>query len=201
MSWDEDVPTGWKLMYSAPGLAEGEAPPLPASVADRHLFAGGLAGAERVRQWALYLSPDRAALTARAELGGGAVCGHPGVAHGGLLAAMLDDACGGLFLASGRNGYTAALNISYKAPVFIPAAGVRLRVDVRTDREEPSASRPGAAKVHFSASILSEDGSTMHTVATALFITKPVASSGGATNAAFNKAAEAAVASPQPLQQ
>ena len=187
MAWAEDIPTGWKLMFSSPGLAEGEAPLLPTSVAEKHLFAGGLAGEERVRQWALFLAPDRTALTARAVLGGGAVCGHPGIAHGGLLAAMLDDACGGLFLASGRNGYTASLHVTYKAPVVIPAEGVRLRVDVRVDREEPSASRPGAAKVHFHAAIKSENGQLTHTECVALFITKPVASSGGATNAAFNK--------------
>lgn len=169
--WTDGVPPDWRLLFSVPGLSEGDAPPLPSRVAARHLFVRSLAGAERVRQWALFLSPDRTALTGRAELGTGGLCGHPGMAHGGLLASLLDDACGGLFLASGRSGFTVNLSVSYKLPVFIPAEGVRLRVDVRLDREEPSASRPGSMKVFLTAAIRSADGETVHALCTALFMT------------------------------
>jgi acyl-coenzyme A thioesterase PaaI-like protein len=86
---------------------------------------------------------------------GADVCGHRGVAHGGLSAALLDETLGGavyLFKAGVREGggvtpsipgataqwagvpaFTAALDVAYKAPV---PAGATLAVAARVDRVE-----------------------------------------------------------------
>ena len=169
-----DAPAGWTELSSR----------VPAFLS-RHLLTAGLAGDGKLCSWRLFMSPDATALCARAELGGGALCGHPGVAHGGLLAALIDDACGALFIAGGRSGYTAALNVNYKAPVMLSDSGstTTLVVDVTLEREEASASRPGAKKVFFAATV--RGGSTVHTTASVLFVTKAVPGS-------FNAAAAAA---------
>ena len=144
----------------------------------QHLLTAGLSGPGQLSRWALFVAPDGRALAGRATLGGGALCGHPGIAHGGLLAALLDDACGALFIAGGRNGYTAALAVTYRKPVLLAAAaaageGTRLRVDARLEADEPSASKPGVRKVSLAADVRSADGAVLHASATALFITSP----------------------------
>jgi len=173
-----DAPAGWTELSSR----------VPAFLS-RHLLTAGLGGDGKLQSWRLFMSPDASALCARAELGGGALCGHPGVAHGGLLAALIDDACGALFIAGGRSGYTAALNVNYKAPVVLAESGsTSLVIDVTLEREEASASRPGAKKVFFAATV--RGGSTVHTTASVLFVTKAVPGS-------FNAAGDGAAAPPQ----
>ena len=157
-----DAPAGWTELSSR----------VPAFLS-RHLLTAGLGGDGKLQSWRLFMSPDASALCARAELGGGALCGHPGVAHGGLLAALIDDACGALFIAGGRNGYTANLNVQYKAPVLLPeGASTPLDIDVKLEREEESSSRPGAKKVFFAVTM--SGGSTVHATASVLFVTKEV---------------------------
>ena len=46
------------------------------------------------------------------------MCGHPGVAHGGSTAAMLDQFFGILFATLAPRGFTANLNINYRKPVL-----------------------------------------------------------------------------------
>ncbi|KAK8805646.1 hypothetical protein WA158_002302 [Blastocystis sp. Blastoise] len=49
---------------------------------------------------------------------GDQMCGHPGVAHGGSTAAMLDQYFGILFAFLAPRGFTANLNINYRKPVL-----------------------------------------------------------------------------------
>lgn len=57
---------------------------------------------------------------------GQSACGHPGIVHGGALAASFDDAFGSLFFSRRvGNGFTARLEIDYKRPV---PAGTPLRL-------------------------------------------------------------------------
>jgi len=160
---DDGVASDWRAL-AAPGGG---------ALHPQHLLTAGLSAAGQLSRWALFLSPDGRRLAARASLGGGALCGHPGVAHGGLIAALVDDACGALFICGGRNGYTAALSVTYRKPVVLAAAGTRLRVDVRLEADEPSASKPGVRKVSLAAEVRSADGAELHASATALFISSP----------------------------
>jgi acyl-coenzyme A thioesterase PaaI-like protein len=50
---------------------------------------------------------------------GPALAGHPGIAHGGLISALLDNTLGYAFFATGLgNGYTASLHVNYKRPLL-----------------------------------------------------------------------------------
>jgi len=62
---------------------------------------------------------------------GESACGHPGIVHGGALAASFDDAFGSLFFSQHiGNGFTARLEVDYKRPV---PAGTPLRLVTRVD--------------------------------------------------------------------
>lgn len=94
-------------------------------------------------------------------------CGHPTLVHGGALAAVLDDVCGVLFLSLGQSGFTANLNINYRAPV---PAQAPLVVEARVDRIETA--RSGARKVYIKAVVKGADTGRVHVDAEALFIAK-----------------------------
>jgi acyl-coenzyme A thioesterase PaaI-like protein len=65
----------------------------------------------------VFISPDRQRIVAFVECGD-ATCGHPKFVHGGCSAALVDDACGSLFFASGiGNGFTAKLETNYRRPM------------------------------------------------------------------------------------
>lgn len=65
---------------------------------------------------------------------GKSACGHPGIVHGGALAASFDDAFGALFFSRRvGNGFTARLEIDYKRPV---PAGTPLRLVSEVDSIE-----------------------------------------------------------------
>ncbi|KAA0150469.1 hypothetical protein FNF29_05272 [Cafeteria roenbergensis] len=65
---------------------------------------------------------------------GKSACGHPGIVHGGALAASFDDAFGALFFSRRMgNGFTARLEIDYKRPV---PAGTPLRLVSEVDSIE-----------------------------------------------------------------
>jgi acyl-coenzyme A thioesterase PaaI-like protein len=133
----------------------------------------GLAGEEKIKDYTLRVSKDKTKLVATATLGG-QVCGGPKIIHGGVLGLLLDDTMGTLFVASGRSGFTASLNISYKKPVV---RGTAVSIEVSIANVEESKSRPGAEKVTFFGKIVEAtpaEGTepVVFTEATALFITK-----------------------------
>lgn len=51
--------------------------------------------------------------------------GPSGIAHGGAIAAVLDEAMTAVIFAAGRRGFTANLNVNYKAAIPI---GARLKI-------------------------------------------------------------------------
>uniref|UniRef100_A0A7M4FTT5 Acyl-coenzyme A thioesterase THEM4 n=1 Tax=Crocodylus porosus TaxID=8502 RepID=A0A7M4FTT5_CROPO len=90
--------------------------------------------------------------------------GHPGFAHGGSTAAIIDSTIGGCAIFVAGRVMTANLSIDFKNP--IPLGSVVL-VDGKVNRME-------GRKVFLSCQVWSADGQTLHAEATALFIHKPV---------------------------
>ncbi|KAG8409042.1 hypothetical protein J3459_010468 [Metarhizium acridum] len=69
-------------------------------------------------------SPVAGELVSLLALLGRGVNGHTNVAHGGLVATILDDTMGmvvGLHRSPGMSGYTASLNIKYRKPLRTPS--------------------------------------------------------------------------------
>jgi acyl-coenzyme A thioesterase PaaI-like protein len=66
------------------------------------------------------------AFTARHE-------GAPGIAHGGAVAALVDDVCGGLLFVVREPAVTRTLNVEYLKPVLV---GVTYHLVARVDRRE-----------------------------------------------------------------
>ncbi|KAM6395313.1 LOW QUALITY PROTEIN: acyl-coenzyme A thioesterase THEM4-like [Rhynochetos jubatus] len=86
--------------------------------------------------------------------------GHPGLTHGGAVAAMVDGALGACAVAVAGRVLTANLSIDYLAPIPL---GTVLLVDGRAERLE-------GRKVFLSGHVRSADGDTLHARATGLFI-------------------------------
>ncbi|XP_019412437.1 PREDICTED: acyl-coenzyme A thioesterase THEM4 [Crocodylus porosus] len=86
--------------------------------------------------------------------------GHPGFAHGGSTAAIIDSTIGGCAIFVAGRVMTANLSIDFKNP--IPLGSVVL-VDGKVNRME-------GRKVFLSCQVWSADGQTLHAEATALFI-------------------------------
>lgn len=59
--------------------------------------------------------------------------GAPGIAHGGAVAALVDDVCGGLLFVVREPAVTRTLNVEYLKPVLI---GVTYHLVARVDRRE-----------------------------------------------------------------
>nr|XP_013807471.1 PREDICTED: acyl-coenzyme A thioesterase THEM4 [Apteryx mantelli mantelli] len=86
--------------------------------------------------------------------------GHPGFAHGGSIATIIDSTIGSCAISVAGKVMTANLSIDYVNPV--PLGSVVL-VDSKADKVE-------GRKVFLSCKMQSVDGSTLHAEATALFI-------------------------------
>ncbi|NXI43183.1 THEM4 thioesterase, partial [Galbula dea] len=86
--------------------------------------------------------------------------GHPGLTHGGAIAAILDATLGTCALAVAGKVVTANLSIDYLAPVPL---GTVLLVEANTERME-------GRKVFLCGQVRGADGDTLHARATGLFI-------------------------------
>uniref|UniRef100_A0A8C4KRE9 Acyl-coenzyme A thioesterase THEM4 n=1 Tax=Dromaius novaehollandiae TaxID=8790 RepID=A0A8C4KRE9_DRONO len=86
--------------------------------------------------------------------------GHPGFAHGGSIATIIDSTIGSCAIFVAGRVMTANLSINYMSPV--PLGSVVL-VDSKVDKVE-------GRKVFLSCKVQSVDGGTLHAEATALFI-------------------------------
>ncbi|XP_075580678.1 acyl-coenzyme A thioesterase THEM4-like [Pelecanus crispus] len=86
--------------------------------------------------------------------------GHPGLTHGGAIAAIIDNTLGACALAVAGKVMTANLNIDYLAPVPL---GAVVLVDGRAERLE-------GRKVFLSCQVRGADEDTLHARATGLFI-------------------------------
>lgn len=84
--------------------------------------------------------------------------GAPGIAHGGAVATVLDDALGTLLVVLRRPAVTANLNLDFRAPAFL---GRALDVEAWTDRV-------GGRKLHLGGRLL--DGDDVIAEAQALFL-------------------------------
>eukprot|EP00468_Gymnochlora_sp_CCMP2014_P008237 CAMPEP_0167761174 /NCGR_PEP_ID=MMETSP0110_2-20121227/12017_1 /TAXON_ID=629695 /ORGANISM="Gymnochlora sp., Strain CCMP2014" /LENGTH=155 /DNA_ID=CAMNT_0007647811 /DNA_START=84 /DNA_END=551 /DNA_ORIENTATION=+ len=89
---------------------------------------------------------------------GDALCGHEGLAHGGLLATILDDAFGALcFVSNKTTGFTANLSINYRKPVPLPSKlliRTRVKDKVRRKRYMLGSIEDGEGKVFVEGSAL-----------------------------------------------
>ena len=155
---------------AAPAPPAGEWRPIRTQPRELRSLLSTLALADQaLLRYELRISPDATRLRALVTLGERA-CGHPGIVHGGALAAVLDDAFGALFFHSGvGSGFTANLNVDYVRPV---PAGTELSLELERVRVEPSKS--GASrKVFMQARVAAAaDEREVFTRATALFIAK-----------------------------
>jgi acyl-coenzyme A thioesterase PaaI-like protein len=84
--------------------------------------------------------------------------GAPGIAHGGAVATVLDDALGTLLVVLRRPAVTANLNLDFRAPALL---GRPLEVEAWTDRVD-------ARKLHLAGRLL--DGDDVVAEAKALFL-------------------------------
>jgi acyl-coenzyme A thioesterase PaaI-like protein len=86
----------------------------------------------------------------------------PGLAHGGVIAALVDEAAGSLLIAQGLRFVTAHLDVEYIAPVPI---GQRLTITARLD------SRHGRKHT-----VITElhSGTTLLAIGRVLFLTVPI---------------------------
>lgn len=105
---------------------------------------------------------------ALAELGDG-VCGHPGITHGGVSAALHDDTLGGLAYTLKRDGvagippgpaFTVALEVAYKATV---PAGAAVLVSARVDRVD-------GRKLWLASELRTQPDGVLRNTAKALFV-------------------------------
>ncbi|KAI8619019.1 HotDog domain-containing protein [Chytriomyces sp. MP71] len=113
------------LLAYTPGLnlvkgCQEEAPDLFA----QHLLRGrSLYGPQRIEYAIQAFHPCDKTLVKIAKFGPN-LCGHPGIVHGGMIAAFFDDAFGSIFFmdAEGRHsGVTANLTVNYRSPMLAPS--------------------------------------------------------------------------------
>ncbi|KAF2145330.1 uncharacterized protein K452DRAFT_118487 [Aplosporella prunicola CBS 121167] len=101
------------------GLVEGRPHmKIPPALRENNFTGGTLLGHDMLGVPPLaFVAPDGSRLVALHHLGP-ALCGHPGIVHGGLLATLLDEGLARCCFPALPNkvGLTASLNISYKAP-------------------------------------------------------------------------------------
>ncbi|XP_073465304.1 acyl-coenzyme A thioesterase THEM4-like [Aquarana catesbeiana] len=87
--------------------------------------------------------------------------GPPGHAHGGCIAAIIDEAAGTLIEYSSGPAWTANLNINYRNPIPL---GSTVIIDSRVEKVD-------GRKIYISCRVRSHDDAVLYNEATALFIT------------------------------
>ncbi|KAM6112585.1 acyl-coenzyme A thioesterase THEM4-like [Phoenicopterus ruber ruber] len=146
-----------------PGGAGGgpAVPPDPTAAppGDTRLFLRAVEGEGAGFEYAMFLNAAERRLLCLFQPGP-YLEGHPGLTHGGAIAAIIDSTLGTCALAVAGKVMTANLSIDYLAP--LPLGAVVL-VDGRAERLE-------GRKVFLSCRVRSADGDTLHARATGLFI-------------------------------
>lgn len=91
---------------------------IPEQLRGQNLTGGTLLGADKIAVPPLQFSTDDGSSFVSIQYLGSALCGHPGIIHGGLLGTLLDEGLARCCFPALPNkvGVTASLNISYKAP-------------------------------------------------------------------------------------
>ncbi|NXD88646.1 THEM4 thioesterase, partial [Halcyon senegalensis] len=127
----------------------------PATPGDTRLFLRAIDGAGAGFEYAMFLNTAQRRLLCLFQPGP-YLEGHPGLTHGGAIAAIVDSALGTCALAVAGKVVTANLSIDYLAPVPL---GTVLLVDAHAERLE-------GRKVFLSGHVRSADGDTLHARAT-----------------------------------
>jgi acyl-coenzyme A thioesterase PaaI-like protein len=131
---------------------------------DGHLIYSGLK--EALDRYDLYIAPDSKSVIAHATIGPKSG-GHPNIVHGGLIAALLDDTFGALFLHAGvGTGFTANLSVDYKKPLPIASSIVISAKVVKVEQSKNGKSQ----KVYLEAVLTDMTGKTIYSEAKALFL-------------------------------
>ncbi|XP_075593513.1 acyl-coenzyme A thioesterase THEM4-like [Balearica regulorum gibbericeps] len=146
--------TGTDPPPAPPGPAEA-----PATPRDTRLFLRAIDGDGDGFEYAMFLNAAERRLLCLFQPGPH-LEGHPGLTHGGAIAAIIDGTLGTCALAVAGRVMTANLSIDYLAPVPL---GAVLLLDGRAERLE-------GRKVFLSCHVRSADGDTLHARATGLFI-------------------------------
>ncbi|XP_072702813.1 acyl-coenzyme A thioesterase THEM4-like [Ciconia boyciana] len=131
----------------------------PGTAGDTRLFLRAIEGAGAGFEYAMFLNAAERRLLCLFQPGP-YLEGHPGLTHGGAIAAIVDGALGTCALAVAGTVMTANLSVDYLAPVPL---GAVLLLDGRAERLE-------GRKVFLSCHVRSADGDTLHARATGLFI-------------------------------
>ncbi|NXY89762.1 THEM4 thioesterase, partial [Alcedo cyanopectus] len=129
--------------------------PAEAAPGDTRLFLRAIDGEGAGFEYAMFLSASRRRLLCLFQPGP-YLEGHPGLTHGGAIAAILDSALGTCALAVAGKVVTANLSIDYLAPVPL---GTVLLVEAQAERQE-------GRKVFLCGQVRGADGDTVHAKAT-----------------------------------
>lgn len=91
---------------------------IPEQLRAQNLTGGTLLGADKIAVPPLQFSTADGSKFVSIQYLGSALCGHPGIVHGGLLGTLLDEGLARCCFPALPNkvGVTASLNITYKAP-------------------------------------------------------------------------------------
>jgi acyl-coenzyme A thioesterase PaaI-like protein len=91
---------------------------IPEGLRAQNLTGGTLLGPDKIAVPPLQFSTADGTTFVSLQYLGEALCGHPGIVHGGLLATLLDEGLARCCFPALPNkvGVTASLNITYKAP-------------------------------------------------------------------------------------
>ena len=113
---------------------------IPEAMRHQSLTGGTLLGGDKISVPPLqFQTPDGAEFVSIQHLGH-ALCGHPGIVHGGLLATLLDEGLGRCCFPALPNkvAVTASLKVDYKKPVM---AGQTVVLKAETTRVEGGRAR------------------------------------------------------------
>lgn len=93
---------------------------IPEKLRAQNLTGGTLSGPDKIAVPPLQFTTEDGSRFVSIQYLGPALCGHPGIVHGGLLATLLDEGLARCCFPALPNkvAVTASLNITYKAPVM-----------------------------------------------------------------------------------
>jgi len=115
-----DHPLTKSLMADEKYIANRPHMKIPAQVRAQNLTAGTLLGKDKIVVPPVQFYTNDGTSFVSLQYLGGALCGHPGIVHGGLLATLLDEGLARCCFPAlpNRAAVTASLKVDYKAPAM-----------------------------------------------------------------------------------
>lgn len=115
-----DHPVAKALLADPKYIASRPHLKIPEKLRPQNLTGGTLLGPDKIAVPPLQFSTEDGSTFVSLQYLGPALCGHPGIVHGGLLATLLDEGLARCCFPALPNkvAVTASLNIQYKAPVM-----------------------------------------------------------------------------------